>query len=43
MSDLPKSVVLVEEGPREGFQAEAAPVKTEDKVRLIDARVKHSL
>ena len=37
MSDLPKSVVLVEEGPREGFQAEAAPVKTEDKVLLIDA------
>lgn len=37
MSDLPKSVTLVEEGPREGFQMEAAILETADKVRLIDA------
>jgi len=37
MSDLPKSVILVEEGPREGFQMETAAVTTADKVRLIDA------
>ncbi|MFH1486437.1 MAG: hydroxymethylglutaryl-CoA lyase [Chloroflexota bacterium] len=38
MSDLPKSVIIHEVGPREGFQdAENALVKTEDKVRLIDA------
>lgn len=37
MSDLPKSVIIQEVGPREGFQMESAPVKTEDKIRLIDA------
>lgn len=37
MSDLPKSVVIREVGPREGFQFEKGPVKTEDKIRLVDA------
>ncbi len=36
MSDLPKSVILVEEGPREGFQMETSHVATADKVRLVD-------
>jgi hydroxymethylglutaryl-CoA lyase len=35
--DLPKSVVISEEGPREGFQIEPGPVATADKVALIDA------
>lgn len=37
MSDLPKSVVIQEEGPREGFQIEKAPIATADKVRFIEA------
>lgn len=37
MSDLPKRVFLHEEGPREGFQIEAGPIATADKVRLIEA------
>lgn len=37
MSDLPRSVTISEDGPREGFQMETARVSTEDKVRLIDA------
>lgn len=37
MSDLPKSVTISEDGPREGFQMESAQVSTGDKVRLIDA------
>jgi hydroxymethylglutaryl-CoA lyase len=37
MSDLPKSVRIHEEGPREGFQIEAGPISTADKVRLIEA------
>ncbi len=40
MSDLPKSIRLIEVGPREGFQFEGigAPTKisTDDKIRLID-------
>ena len=35
--DLPKSVMIFEEGPREGFQIEKAQIPTADKVRLIDA------
>ena len=35
--DLPTRVAIVEEGPREGFQFEAAIVPTADKVRLIEA------
>ncbi|MHB0790238.1 hydroxymethylglutaryl-CoA lyase [Bradyrhizobium sp. 5.13L] len=35
--DLPKRVVISEEGPREGFQIEKGPIKTADKIALIDA------
>ena len=35
MSDLPKSAIIREEGPREGFQSEKEFVPTEDKLRLI--------
>jgi len=37
MSDLPQHVTIQEEGPREGFQIEKAPIPTEAKVRLIEA------
>ena len=37
MSDLPKSVEIHEEGPREGFQIEPGPISSADKIRLIDA------
>ena len=37
MSDLPKSVRINEEGPREGFQIEKGPISTARKVELIDA------
>lgn len=37
MSDLPKSVDIHEEGPREGFQIEPGPIATADKIRLIEA------
>jgi hydroxymethylglutaryl-CoA lyase len=37
MSDLPKTVRIHEEGPREGFQFEAAPIAAADKVRFIEA------
>ncbi len=37
MSDLPKRIVIEEEGPREGFQIEPGPVAPADKVRLIEA------
>jgi hydroxymethylglutaryl-CoA lyase len=37
MSDLPKSVRISEEGPREGFQFEKGPISTERKIALIDA------
>ena len=35
--DLPNSVVISEEGPREGFQIEPGPISTADKIALIDA------
>jgi len=35
--DLPKKVIISEEGPREGFQIEKGPIATADKVALIDA------
>jgi hydroxymethylglutaryl-CoA lyase len=35
--DLPKSVHINEEGPREGFQIEPGPIPTQRKVELIDA------
>ena len=37
MSDLPRSVAINEEGPREGFQIEKGPIATARKVELIDA------
>jgi len=37
MSDFPKSVHISEEGPREGFQIEAGPIATADKIRFIEA------
>lgn len=37
MSNLPKRVKIVEEGPREGFQIEAGPIATKRKIELIDA------
>lgn len=37
MSDLPASVEIHEEGPREGFQIEPGPISSADKIRLIDA------
>lgn len=37
MSDLPSSVRINEEGPREGFQFEKGPIATARKIELIDA------
>lgn len=37
MSDLPKRVLINEEGPREGFQIEPGPITTARKIELIDA------
>jgi hydroxymethylglutaryl-CoA lyase len=37
MSDLPKSIEIHEEGPREGFQIEPGPIATQRKIELIDA------
>lgn len=37
MSDVPRSVEISEEGPREGFQIEKGPIATADKIALIDA------
>jgi hydroxymethylglutaryl-CoA lyase len=37
MSDLPKSVRINEEGPREGFQIEKGPIATDRKIALIDS------
>jgi hydroxymethylglutaryl-CoA lyase len=37
MSDLPQHIEIFEEGPREGFQIEAGPIATADKIALIDA------
>lgn len=37
MSDLPTSVEIHEEGPREGFQIEPGPIATADKINLIEA------
>jgi hydroxymethylglutaryl-CoA lyase len=36
MSDLPKTVYLNEEGPREGFQIESADIQTARKIELVD-------
>jgi len=37
MSDLPKSVSINEEGPREGFQIESGAIPTARKIELIEA------
>ncbi|MGI9525328.1 MAG: hydroxymethylglutaryl-CoA lyase [Hyphomicrobiaceae bacterium] len=37
MTDLPTSVDIREEGPREGFQIEPGPIATANKIRLIEA------
>jgi len=37
MSDYPGRIRIKEEGPREGFQYEKAPIATHHKVELIDA------
>jgi hydroxymethylglutaryl-CoA lyase len=37
VSDLPKTIEINEEGPREGFQIEPGPIPTERKIALIDA------
>ena len=37
MSDLPKSVRIHDEGPREGFQIEPKAISTAEKVQLIEA------
>jgi hydroxymethylglutaryl-CoA lyase len=37
MSDLPKTVEIREEGPREGFQIEPGPIPTERKAALVNA------
>ncbi|HEV7804008.1 MAG TPA: hydroxymethylglutaryl-CoA lyase [Burkholderiales bacterium] len=37
MSDLPKSVHIFEQGPREGFQFEKGPIPTARKIELVDA------
>jgi len=43
MSDLPKSVRINEEGPREGFQIEKGPITTAQKISLIDSLSKTGL
>lgn len=40
MSDLPKSVRIHEEGPREGFQIESGPISTQEKIEFIEALAK---
>lgn len=37
MSDLPTSIWINEEGPREGFQFEPGPIPTARKIELIDS------
>ena len=37
MSDLPRSVTINEEGPREGFQIEKGSISTARKIELIEA------
>lgn len=37
MTDLPDTIGIFEEGPREGFQSEPPGIETGDKVRLIEA------
>ena len=37
MSDLPRSIRITEEGPREGFQIEPGPIPTARKIEFINA------
>jgi hydroxymethylglutaryl-CoA lyase len=37
MPDMPKSIEIHEEGPREGFQIEPGPISTADKIAFVDA------
>ncbi len=37
MSDIPRSIRITEEGPREGFQIEPGPIPTQRKVDFINA------
>src|SRR5687768_10078 len=37
MPDLPRTVRINEEGPREGFQFEKGPIATARKIELIDS------
>jgi hydroxymethylglutaryl-CoA lyase len=37
VSDLPKTIEINEEGPREGFQIEPGPIATDRKIALVDA------
>lgn len=37
MSDMPRTVEIAEEGPREGFQIEKGKISSADKIALIDA------
>jgi isopropylmalate/homocitrate/citramalate synthase len=37
MSDMPRTVEIAEEGPREGFQIEKGAISSADKIALIDA------
>jgi hydroxymethylglutaryl-CoA lyase len=43
VADLPRSVAIVEEGPREGFQIEPGPIPTARKIELIDALARTGL
>jgi hydroxymethylglutaryl-CoA lyase len=43
MSDLPTSIRINEEGPREGFQFEPGPIPTARKIELIDSLSKTGL
>lgn len=37
MAEIPRSIHIHEEGPREGFQYEKGPISTDAKVELVDA------
>jgi hydroxymethylglutaryl-CoA lyase len=37
MSDMPRTIDILEEGPREGFQIEKGDISSVDKIALIDA------
>ena len=43
MSDLPRTVEIHEEGPREGFQIEPGPIPTAEKIALIEALARTGL